>query len=207
MRFPPRLWYTVDIHKFEGGDAALPFLITDSAAALPAETLPALKITHFYGAPRRGWVYAYLRCYVHHGTVRYCATVFDEAPFDTARLGLALTLDDAARSFLFLSLGKSSGARLRLYEEGGAVKELTAPAPHMGAGGDEQGLYWSAEGELPAAVFRTCFGGVPRAGLFLPGNVFLYDEAEAAFGAAFPVPAGETVPTAAGFEPFMVVPY
>ena len=195
------------VSKFEGGDAALPFLVTDSAAALPAETLPALKITHFYGAPRRGPVYAYLRCYVYRGAVRYSATVFDEAPFDTARLGLALTLDDAARSFLFLSLGKTSGARLRLYGEDGAGKELAAPAPRMSAGGDEQGLYWSAEGELPAAVFRAQFGGVPRAGMFLPGNVFLYDEAEAAFGAAFPVPAGETVPTAAGFEPFMVVPY
>lgn len=185
----------------------MPFLITDSAAALPAETLPALKITHFYGAPRRGCVYAYLRCYVHRGAVRYSATVFDEAPPATARLGLALTLDDAARGFLLLSLGKSSGAQLALYAGDAAPKALAVPPARMGAGGDEQGLYWSAEGELPAAVFRACFGGVPRAGVFLPGNVFLYDETEAAFGAAFPVPAGEKPPTAAGFQPFMVVPY
>ena len=36
---------------------------------------------------------------------------------------------------------------------------------------------------------------------------FLYDVSEPAFGAAFPVPAGAGVPTAAGFGTFVVVPY
>ena len=36
----------------------MPFLVTDSAVPLPAETLPALKLTHHYDAPARGEVYA-----------------------------------------------------------------------------------------------------------------------------------------------------
>ena len=62
----------------------MPFLVTDSAVPLPAETLPALKLTHHYDAPARGEVYAYLRCYVHKGALCYNLLVFDEAPPPTA---------------------------------------------------------------------------------------------------------------------------
>ena len=58
----------------------MPFLVTDSAVPLPAETRPALKLTHHYDAPARGEVYAYLRCYVHKGALCYNLLVFDEAP-------------------------------------------------------------------------------------------------------------------------------
>ena len=168
------------------------FLLTDSAAALPAETLPALKITHFYGAPARGRVYAYMRCYVRRGTLHWCATVFDGAPPATARIALAITPDDTVSRYFFLSVGKDSPARLSLRRRV--------------AGADEQGEYWGAEGELPAAVFRRAFGTAPKAGSLLPGNVFLYDEAERAFGAAFPCPGCEG-PSADAFGTFLVVPY
>ena len=50
-------------------------LITNSRDALPMETLPALKITHFNGEPARGQVYAYLRCYVRDGEIPFSVTV------------------------------------------------------------------------------------------------------------------------------------
>lgn len=63
----------------------MPFLVTDSAVPLPAETLPALKLTHYYDAPARGDVYAYLRCYIYKGALCYNLLVFDGAPPPTAR--------------------------------------------------------------------------------------------------------------------------
>lgn len=175
------------------------------------ETLPALKITHFNGEPARGQVYAYLRCYVREGSMPFSVTVFDEAPPETARFGLAVTLDDAAQTYLFASCAKGQDGALWLYRAGEPtdvpVRRLELPSMRHLAGGDEQGFYWSAEGVLPAAAFRAAFGRVPKVGGILPGNAFLYDTTEAAFGAAFGVPAGAGVPTADGFGAFVVVPY
>lgn len=187
------------------------FLITESRDALPMETLPAWKITHFYGTPARGCVYAYLRCYVRNGAMPFSVTVFDGAPRETARIGLAVTLDDAAGTYLLVSCAKGQDAALWLYEarEGGDVplRRLAMPAVRQLAGSDEQGVYWGAEGVLPAGALREVFGRVPKAGDLLPANVFLYDEAEPAFGAACPVPPGSTAPTASGFGAMVVVPY
>ena len=175
------------------------------------ETLPALKITHFNGEPARGQVYAYLRCYVRDGEIPFSVTVFDETPPDTARFGFAVTPDDAAGTYLFASCTKQQGDALWLYRTGEPadvpLRRLEMPPMRHLAGSDEQGFYWSAEGVLPAQAFRTAFGRVPRVGGILPGNAFLYDVSEPAFGAAFPVPAGAGVPTAAGFGTFVVVPY
>ena len=167
------------------------------------ETLPALKITHFNGEPARGQVYAYLRCYVRDGEIPFSVTVFDETPPHTARFGFAVTPDDAAGTYLFASCTKQQGDALWLYRTGEPadvpLRRLEMPPMRHLAGSDEQGFYWSAEGVLPAQAFRTAFGRVPRVGGILPGNAFLYDVSEPAFGAAFPVPTGAGVPTAAGF--------
>lgn len=187
------------------------------------ETLPALKITHFNGEPARGQVYAYLRCYVRDGEIPFSVTVFDETPPDTARFGFAVTPDDAAGTYLFASCTKQQGDALWLYRTGEPadvpLRRLEMPPMRHLAGSDEQGFYWSAEGVLPAQAFRTAFGRVPRVGGILPGNAFLYDVSEPAFGAAFPVPAGAGVPTAArvrhlrrgalltGACPFAVFPF
>ena len=163
------------------------------------------------GRAARGQVYAYLRCYVRDGEIPFSVTVFDETPPDTARFGFAVTLDDAAGTYLFASCTKQQGDALWLYRTGEPadvpLRRLEMPPMRHLAGSDEQGFYWSAEGVLPAQAFRTAFGRVPRVGGILPGNAFLYDVSEPAFGAAFPVPAGAGVPTAAGFGTFVVVPY
>lgn len=201
----------------EGGNA-LSFLITESRDALPMETLPAWKITHFYGTPARGCVYAYLRCYVQNGAIPFSVTVFDGAPRETARFGFAVTLDDTAGTYLFVSCAKGQNAALwlcRAHETAAddgvpadvPVRQLEMPAMRQLAGSDEQGVYWSAEGVLPAETLREIFGRTPKAGDLLPANAFLYDEAERAFGAACPVPPGCAVPTASGFGALVVVPY
>lgn len=87
------------------------------------------------------------------------------------------------------------------------MRRLQLPPPRHLSGSDEQGFYWSAEGEISAQTLQSVFGRVPRAGDILPGNAFLYDEAEAAFGAACPVPDGRHVPTSKGFGTLVVTPY
>lgn len=192
-------------------DPALSFLITESAEALPIETLPAWKITHFTGEPARGRVYAYLRCYVQNGAIPFGVTVFDSAPRTTARFGFAVTLDAAAQTYLFFFCAKGREGKLWLYRAGTAfdtpLRPMDMPALRRLAGSDEQGVYWGAEGVIPAETLREAFGRVPKAGDLLPANAFLYDEAEAAFGAACPVPPGYTVPTTSGFGSLLVVPY
>ena len=84
----------------------MPFLVTDSAVPLPAETLPALKLTHYYDAPARGDVYAYLRCYIYKGALCYNLLVFDGAPPPTERIGFALCPAESEGEFLFASVRK-----------------------------------------------------------------------------------------------------
>ena len=88
----------------------MPFLVTDSAVPLPAETLPALKLTHYYDAPARGDVYAYLRCYIYKGALCYNLLVFDGAPPPTERIGFALCPAESEGEFLFASFGKAPGS-------------------------------------------------------------------------------------------------
>lgn len=188
----------------------MPFLVTDSAGALPAETLPALKLTERCGQPARGHIYAYLRCYVRGGAFHYDVTVFDGAAPSTQRAGLALSADDGAERYLWAEFGAKGGESLAVCRAGGEGPDrpeqtLALPAVRRTAGGDEQGLYWGVQGVIPADAFLAAFGRAPRAGMILPGNVFLYDTREAAFLSAFP--AAGRVPTAQGFEPFVIVPY
>lgn len=188
------------------------FLVTDSETPLQAETLPALKITHFFGTPARGAVYAYLRCYVYQGDVHYSVCVFDELPPPSARVGFAITADDTLSRYLFLSISKNNEPSLSLYHHDlnrvDAVSQtLAVPEVQKFSGADEQGGYWGAQGVLPHALWKSLFNCTPKAGVFLPANVFLYDIFESAFGAAFPVPKDAVIPTADGFSPFMIVPY
>lgn len=183
------------------------FLITDSEAELLPETLPALKLTHFNGEPARDRVYSYLRCYICRGSLSFSLTVFDGFPRETSRIGLAISLDDDAKRYLFLSCSKQNGENLWLYENDAPVKQLSVAPLRYFSGGDEQGLYWGAEGILPAELFRDVFGCIPKSGMMMPGNVFLYDETESAYGSAFPAPAGIRIPSCSGFGSFLAVPY
>lgn len=187
------------------------YLISESADALPMETLPAWKITHFCGVPARGMVYAYLRCYIRAGALFYCATVFDSTPRPTARFGFAFTPEPTPRRYLFLTCAKGAAPTLRLYETAAPhdrpVRTLALPPARQSTGSDEQGEYWSEEGEVPASILQGVFGHIPQPGDVLPANVFLYDEAEAPFGAACPAPRDSRVPTAAGFGTMVVTPY
>ena len=187
------------------------FLITDSAAPLLMETVPALKITHYYGHAVRDNVYAYLRCFVRSGSVYCCFTCFDEAPPETAFLALCLQPADRSETALCFAAGKGSGTVLTVRGADGTVlKTLAAQAAdavQVVTGGDEQGLYWSINAVLPATAFSEVFGDTPKSGSVFAGNLYLCNSAETAFGAAFPVPEGAGALSALGFGTFMVVPY
>ena len=186
----------------------MPFLITDAAAPLLMDTVPALKLTCFSGHPARDEVYAYLRCYVCRGALHFCFTEFDEAPPDDVRFGLALQPADETERYLLLRVAPRAGAQVTVRSaQGTAERALAAPAVQYTAGSDEQGIFWSAEGKLEASLLHMLFGKAMKAGAVWAGNVFLYRGSEAAFGAAFPVPEGLTAPTAEGFDTFTIVPY
>lgn len=187
----------------------MPFLITDSTVPLLMDTVPALKLCHFRGVPQHDTVYAYLRCYVIKGALHFSATCFDAAPLATTRFALALCPAARTDCYLLFSLCKGGENTLCVLDSvtGTPLQTCSAPPARVVTGTDEQGVYWCAESEIPAAVFTAVFGEAPKAGLVYAGNVFLYDTADAAFGAAFPVPRGEKAPTAKGFDAFTVVPY
>lgn len=187
----------------------LAFLITDSDTPLLMETVPALKLTEFSGTPARDNVYAYLRCYVHAGTMMLSAASFDGAPRATARFCVCMGFADAPQRYLCWAAAPSGEAALTLRDAktDAVLDTLPCPAVHIVTGGDEQGLFWIAEGCVRADTFRQALGLVPRAGCVMTGNAFLCDTEEAAFGAAAPVPAGFAAPTAAGMDTWMVVPY
>ena len=159
----------------------------------------------------RGQVYAYLRCYVRDGEIPFSVTVFDETPPDTARFGFAVTPDDAAGTICSRPVQSSRAMRCGCTVPGNRRTCRCAG--------------WKCRpcGIWPAVTSRAFTGAPkvcsplrrsarrsavwPRVGGILPGNAFLYDVSEPAFGAAFPVPAGAGVPSAAGFGTFVVVPY
>lgn len=191
----------------------MPFLITDSATPLLMETVPALKVSHFYGNPARGNVYAYLRCYVHKGDFHCCMSEFDAAPPMDTRMAIAICPAEDTETFLLFSLGKEEpSATLTLCDkEGNTLKTLDAPMTALTCGEDEQGLFWSRTGVLSGKIFKESFGAAPRAGDVYVGNVLLYQENETAFGTAFPMSIASPLEAGpvrmAGFEPFTIVPY
>lgn len=190
----------------------MPFFITDSAAPIAPEALPALKLTEFCGEPARGCIYAYLKCYLHHGDFFYQFTVFDETPPPTQYAAVVLSCDVSGFPWVSLRVGFHSPVCLEVHapDSTGAdslAKTLVCEDASRFSGGDEQGLYWGAQGVLPASVFQQVFGSVPHTGSFLMANVFLYDTRESAFGAAFAVPEGACAPTCEGMQPLVVVPY
>ena len=190
----------------------MPFFITDSTTPIAAEALPALKLTEFCGQPARGCIYAYLKCYLYHGDFFYQFTVFDETPPPTQYAAVALSCDVSGSPWLSLRVGFHTPVCLEVHtaeETDGSVSStaLSCEDASRFSGGDEQGLYWGAQGIVPAAVFEKVFGSVPHAGSFLMANAFLYDTREKAFGAAFEVSESAGVPCAEGMQPLVVVPY
>lgn len=184
----------------------MPFLITDSAAPIAPEALPALKLTEFCGEPARGCIYSYLKCYLHHGDFFYHITVFDETPPPTQYAAIVLSSDISGSPWLSLRVGFHTPACLEVHT-GQELKKLGCEDASRFSGGDEQGLYWGAQGVIPAAVFQQVFGGSLHTGSVLMGNVFLYDTSETAFGSAFSVCPSPCVPTNEGMQPFVIVPY
>ena len=179
----------------------MPFLLTDSLVPLAMNTLPALKLTHFSACPKRGEVYAYARFYICRGSIRFCVTGFEETPPESSHMAFVFAYpEDESRSVRTV-LSKYEDACI--LSKGGRKPLETI----LSTGADEQGWYWQREGELGAALLRETLGRAPKAGDVLVGNVVLYDETEAAFGSAFPVPGGKDAFSPDGFDVFPVVSY
>ncbi|MEG1126312.1 MAG: hypothetical protein RSE10_06420 [Oscillospiraceae bacterium] len=174
---------------------------------LQSETVPAIKILHFNGHPRADEVYAYARIYACDGLLHYCFMRFEEEPADTVRFGFALANADKTGEFVFLNIGFKGCASLGYYKNNKLCEELSLQKPRLFTSGDEQGLYNGAEGVISLDALKAYLKREFAPGEVFVGNFFSYDTSEAAFGCAFAVPLGESIPTTAGFEPLLCISF
>ena len=171
------------------------------------ETLPAVKILHFNGAPRRDTVYAYARISAC-GDALHCSFLrFEEAPAASVRMALAITSADCTNAFALVSVSFAGQASFDYYETGKEPQNMPIAAPHVYKGTDEQGFYNGADCTVPLDTLAKLLDKAFVPGAVFAGNVYSYDITEAAFGAAFAVPISERIPTAAGFEAFTCVSF
>lgn len=165
----------------------MPLAVALANAELPMETLPVVKLIHWYGAPARDCVYTYGRLYACSGALHLTMTVFDGQPPATQR-AMALFRFEAG-ALLRLCFAPQGTAEAALHRSG-QTQTLTAPACRFGAGADEQGWYWQADCVLDAGFLAAVGAPMPAPGVSFEGGLFLQDTLEAAFGSAFAAPAG-----------------
>ncbi|MDD3429582.1 MAG: hypothetical protein PHG02_06225 [Oscillospiraceae bacterium] len=182
-------------------------LVSHSQTPLLPDTLPAVKMTEFFGSAKSGPVYSYLKLHECNGSIHLCLMAFEETPAPQSRLGAAFCFDNTQPGkFIFFSANAMENFSLLLYNN--TANPLALPASgSIFSGRDEQGFYWGVETILSADLLAQHFGSAPKVKSVFGGNAFKYNTTEAAFGSAFAVPLGNTVPTCKGFGTFTVVPY
>lgn len=181
-------------------------LLTCSDVPLPMETVPAVKIVHFNGEPKADKVYAYARLYSLNGSLCFSLTRFEQAPSATAKMGIVVANIDNASRFLFLNVSFKGESDLCIYESEKPIKQLLPIKLHITSGTDEQGWYFSAQGELSSSVLGTVNVILQPKNVFL-SNIYSYDTTESAFGAAYKTPVLNSIPTIKGVEPIVCVSY
>lgn len=181
-------------------------LLTCSNVPLPIETVPAVKIVNFNGEPKADNVYAYARLYALNGSLCFCLTRFEQAPAFTARMGIVLSnIDDTGR-FLFLSAAFNGENSLQIYENEKLSQQLPPIKLQITSGTDEQGWYFSVNGEIDSGLLEAVKVTLQPKNVFLC-NIYSYDITESAFGAAYKTPVLNSIPTIQGVEPIVCVSY
>lgn len=182
-------------------------LLTCTQTPLVMDTVPAVKIVNFNGSPKKDMVYAYARLYVLNGALCFRLTRFEEAPSENVRMGIAICSANQTDKFLYLWVDFNANAQLCIYNNGAILQSYTSPKISVSHGGDEQGLYFTAEGTINGDIIETALGQKMKPNAVFAGNIYSYDVTESSFGAAFKVPIGQAIPTQSGFEAFTCVSY
>ncbi len=187
----------------------MPYFITDSKTPLLMETVPVLKVMHYYGNAKRDNVYTYMRCYAHNEELYCNFTCFDECPDDGSRI--AVTLQHlSGENILNIVAGKYipvSGSIINEHNTNNCIDSSYIQQSAVITGSDEQGIYWSVNFKICKQAFKKAFSINLKSNTVFSGNLFLYSLTENAFGSAFSVPEGELALTQKGADSFIIVPY
>ncbi len=168
------------------------------------ETVPVLKVTHYYGTAKRDDVYTYMRAFAYNGSMFCSVTSFDENPPQDVRVSFCFKPLDIENS-LVCTCDKYTGVCTKSGKDGDITTHIKQG--QVVTGNDEQGYYWGVSFEIRPKVFEIAFGKTPQDGTVYAGNLFIHSNKESAFGAAFDVPSGEKALTFKGADNFFVVPY
>lgn len=131
------------------------FPVLKATGPLPADTLPAVQVSHYWG--RRPHIYTLARLAVHNEALHLSLLAFERAPQPGSVVAFALAAAQQPGSFLFLELSPgavsvrlfpASAASQALPPQGGRLLALPA-APGRFGGVDEQGWFWGANLLLP----------------------------------------------------------
>ncbi len=175
-------------------------LVNHTDADIVMDTLPVIKLTEWYGVPGRDQVYAYARVCICRNALRVSMTVFDGEPPATQQAIAVLEL--GGRLF---QLAFTPERRVSFVDCTDAVPvSLPAPPCLFSAGSDEQGWYWQALCTVSADALEQCGVPLPVPGDSFRAGFFLQDEAEEAFGSAFPINSSEKT---ACLGELAVIPY
>lgn len=156
-------------------------LIEHLTGAVVMDTLPVIKLTHWYGTPARDEIYAYTRLCLCPEGLRIRMTVFDREPPLTETAAALLLLNRPLR----LEFTQDT-ARMTVGDE-----TCGLPQTIFSAGADEQGWYWQADCLLQQETLARSGVELPADGTAFDAAFFLQDRRETAFGSAFACPAGE----------------
>ncbi len=185
----------------------MPYFITNGKTPLLMETVPVLKVTNYSGSAKRDNVYTYMRSFAYNGSMFCSFTSFDESPLEGTVMSLVLRHIDS-ENVLTVTCGKHTAATATL-QHNSTCTDMTPclnAAPVI-TGGDEQGLYWGVNFEIAQKAFAQSFGTKLNDGEIYQGNLFLHSTEETAFGSAFLVPQGASIPCIDGADSFFIVPY
>lgn len=184
------------------------FPVSRSPVPLEFDTLPALKVRHWYPARQAPRLYTLARCYLLGDTLQLSLAAFERTPPPTSRLSFAAGAGD---TLLLARLGPHSaqlflcgaGAQNALWADAPG-DTLPLEAPVYFAGADEQGWYWGARLALPqAALAGAGIAGAPA----FPGAVFRHSAAPGPFGASCLLADAAVPLDAACFDTFEIVDY
>ncbi len=186
------------------------FFVTDSGSELFTDTLPALKIKHYYGKPARDNVYSYVRLYFYKGSLRGAFTSFDEKPLLTNKMSLCLKSEHSEET-LVISIGKNLKAHVyKTCEPPGEQKQDIThfTADNIITGEDEQGAFWSVNFNISSNAIKKALGKAICAGDILACNLYLHSDEESAFACVFkPDEITQPLKLSAKGGQIIVVPY
>ena len=180
--------------------------VSYSKVPLVLDAVSALKVTNYYGVSAYDDIYCYLRCYFGKDAFHFNITAFEQNPPPESKIGAAFSFGQGDR-YIFISTNVLGEITADIYNSDVLVSKVPIEKPEIYCGVDEQGYSWGFETELTITDIEKLFSCNPITDGIFFGNVYKFNDDEAAFGAAFETSQGKGLPNKSGFGEFVVVPY